>query len=289
MMDDALVIANLGLARNIARKEARRFGRAVDPDEFLSWAYEGLVGAARTYDASTGVPFVPHAMNRIYGSIKDGRRANDALSRSHRRQVNEGTRPDFERPASLDAEVGVSGESWADVLAGRRDEDYATVEIIDSMTGFLDALREMKPAYHEAHRLTVAGLTRSEVGVALGVTEARVSQVVRQVGSWAREAIHQGTDPRVLLSRAEYGKTTPRRGRQNLVGQITDVLAHLGGEMVDDRNQATILQRLVKLTDAEGAPAIRNALVIGEGRGIFVVDRPGGPRRMSRVALAVAV
>jgi RNA polymerase sigma factor FliA len=77
----------LELVEIIARQVGRAVGRSVELDDLLSFGREGLLDAARRYEADRGVPFRAYANYRVRGAIIDGvrvvgrlpRRAHDKL------------------------------------------------------------------------------------------------------------------------------------------------------------------------------------------------------------------
>src|SRR5262245_17063244 len=71
----------LDLVDAIARRIAREIGGAAELDELLSFGREGLLDAARKFDASRGVPFRGYASFRVRGAILDGVRASARLPR----------------------------------------------------------------------------------------------------------------------------------------------------------------------------------------------------------------
>jgi RNA polymerase sigma factor (sigma-70 family) len=64
----ALVAANRGLAAAIAARCHGRL-RALDLDDLIQEGHVGLIGAARSYDASTGVSFGTYATYWVRGAI----------------------------------------------------------------------------------------------------------------------------------------------------------------------------------------------------------------------------
>ena len=65
--DDELVIRNLSVARDVAR---RYRGRGVAHEDLEQVAYLGLVKAARRYDPELGHHFVAYAVPTIRGEIR---------------------------------------------------------------------------------------------------------------------------------------------------------------------------------------------------------------------------
>ncbi len=82
----ARIAEGLDLVDVNARQFARRVGRALGKDEIASYGHEGLLHAARTFEAERGVPFRRWANLRVRGAILDGLRAQGDLPRHvHRR------------------------------------------------------------------------------------------------------------------------------------------------------------------------------------------------------------
>jgi RNA polymerase sigma factor for flagellar operon FliA len=98
---------SLELVEVLARQVGRAVGPSVELDELLSFGREGLLDAARRFDATRGVPFRAYANYRVRGAIYDGVRQ---LSRLPRRA--------HERLNGLAAAAGVSEGALEDVSAG---------------------------------------------------------------------------------------------------------------------------------------------------------------------------
>src|SRR3989442_10402238 len=71
---DAHVNEHIELVEIIARQLRRQLGISTSLDDMCSAGREALVNAARTYDASRGVPFRRWANLRIRGAIIDSLR-----------------------------------------------------------------------------------------------------------------------------------------------------------------------------------------------------------------------
>lgn len=96
---------SLELVDMVSRKIRRTLGAAVQLDELLSYGREGLLDAARKYDATRGVPFRAYANFRVRGAILDGIRSTARLPRRM-----------HERLRALDAAYRVSDGASEDVL-----------------------------------------------------------------------------------------------------------------------------------------------------------------------------
>jgi RNA polymerase sigma factor FliA len=83
--DDADVLerfhSSLELVDMIAGQLQRSLGRAAEHDELVANGREGLLDAARRYDASRGVPFRLYANYRVRGAMLDGVRKSATLPR----------------------------------------------------------------------------------------------------------------------------------------------------------------------------------------------------------------
>jgi RNA polymerase sigma factor FliA len=73
--------AALELVDKLARQVKRTLGRGVELDDLLGYGREGLLDAARRFDATRGVPFRAYANYRVRGAIIDGVRAMARLPR----------------------------------------------------------------------------------------------------------------------------------------------------------------------------------------------------------------
>jgi RNA polymerase sigma factor for flagellar operon FliA len=96
---------SLDLVEKIARQIRRSVGHGLDLEELVSFGREGLLDAARRFDASRGVPFHAYASFRVRGSVIDGVRSVGRLPRRA-----------HERLRALDAATRVSEGAAEDVL-----------------------------------------------------------------------------------------------------------------------------------------------------------------------------
>jgi RNA polymerase sigma factor for flagellar operon FliA len=97
----------LDLVDLITKNVRRSLGPGVEFGELLSYGQEGLLDAARRYDATRGVPFRAYASFRVRGAIVDGIRS---MARLPRRL--------HERLKALEAANRVSEGAAEDVLGG---------------------------------------------------------------------------------------------------------------------------------------------------------------------------
>jgi RNA polymerase sigma factor FliA len=116
----------LDLVDAIARRILRELGSVAELDELLSYGREGLLDAARKFDASRGVPFRGYASFRVRGAILDGVRANARLPRRvHERlrgleaaaRTTEGALEDAFQPPAPGASPEDAGRALGEHLA----------------------------------------------------------------------------------------------------------------------------------------------------------------------------
>jgi RNA polymerase sigma factor for flagellar operon FliA len=80
--------AHLNLVEIVARQIKKSIGAEIELDDLRSHAREGLLDAARRYDATRGVPFAAYAKLRIRGATIDGVRALSRFSRRVHERLN---------------------------------------------------------------------------------------------------------------------------------------------------------------------------------------------------------
>lgn len=205
---DWLVVHYSSLVKFVAGRLAAGLPRSVDTGDLVSAGVFGLMGAIDRFDPGQGVKFESYAVPRIRGAILDGLRALDWVPRSVRsraRTVQDaisglehrlGREPTDEEIA---AEVGIGLDelaSWlADIAAGsigpldhvamesaRSRDDDAQPGVAMEATELRSAMRAEIGRLPERERAVLIlyyddGLTLSEIGEALGVTESRISQI----------------------------------------------------------------------------------------------------------------
>ena len=206
---DWLVVHYASLVKFVAGRLGAGLPRSVDIGDLVSAGVFGLMNAIDKFDPSNGAKFETYAIPRIRGAILDGLRALDWVPRSVRsrsRSVQDaiatlehlhGRTPTDEEIA---AELQISTdelEKWlSDIAAGSVGPlDHVAM---DSTPAGSDTFQEPGKAMEDgelrgAMRAEISklpereqaililyyddGLTLSEIGDALGVTESRVSQI----------------------------------------------------------------------------------------------------------------
>ncbi|MEN9792708.1 MAG: hypothetical protein RL330_786 [Actinomycetota bacterium] len=205
---DWLVVHYSSLVKFVAGRLSAGLPRSVDTGDLVSAGVFGLMGAIDRFDPGQGVKFESYAVPRIRGAILDGLRALDWVPRSVRsraRTVQDaitalehrlGREPTDEEIAS-EAGIGIDElATWlADIAAGSVGPlDHVAMENAHSddvgvqpgaaieETELRSAMRAEIGRLPERERAVLIlyyddGLTLSEIGEALGVTESRISQI----------------------------------------------------------------------------------------------------------------
>lgn len=206
---DWLVVHYASLVKFVAGRLAAGLPKSVDTGDLVSAGVFGLMNAIDKFDPANGAKFETYAIPRIRGAILDGLRALDWVPRS----VRSRSRSVQDAIAQLEHQLGrtptdeeIAGElkitveeleKWlSDIAAGSvgpldhvaMDNTAAEAnaqiqpgrameegELRDAMRAEISKLPEREQAililYYED------GLTLSEIGDALGVTESRISQI----------------------------------------------------------------------------------------------------------------
>lgn len=208
---ERLVLAHVLLVRPIAKKVLAGLPTHVELSDLIQDGMCGLIGAARRYNSSRGVPFPVYAKYRIRGAILDGLRRIDPATRDSRCKVKKleaaarelgdelGRTP---TTAEVVAKAGTVAPGWLlDPLAWRsgcavrgRTEECST-DPGDLRAG--EAWRpDVRAGHQELRAVLLAameslplryrqimllyhwrGATMREIGLAFGVNESRVSQI----------------------------------------------------------------------------------------------------------------
>lgn len=157
---EELVTGHLALVGHITREVAARMPRHLDTDELLGAGSLALVQAARSFDATLGVPFARFAATRIRGAMIDSMRQRDWASRSVRSRARAIAAAADQLTAVLhraptDAELAATaGLTQAEVRAVREGADRASLltldPLVDADTGIGATLTDSSPRPDEA-------------------------------------------------------------------------------------------------------------------------------------------
>lgn len=205
-----LVLHYAPLVKYVAGRLAATMPRHVEMDDLLSDGTIGLVSAVERFDPDRTIDFASFSISRIRGAMIDGLRRLDWLPRQVRSQITEleactqrlcaalGRPPTM---AELATDLGISVE---EVGARQRHRDEArqlplpAVDAIEDEHLAADRYGAAEPAQlpqavvrelrglPERDQVLIAlyyyeRLTMAEIGVVLGVTESRVSQLHQQI------------------------------------------------------------------------------------------------------------
>ncbi|MCB9649745.1 MAG: sigma-70 family RNA polymerase sigma factor [Deltaproteobacteria bacterium] len=204
--------------RQAVRKVASRVPASVERDALISAGMVGLLDALDRYDGERGVAFEAYARIRIRGAILDELRGLDHLTRTQRRRSRavaasqaelekDGVTSDGELAEQLGwsvAEVQAARQGRAppraatpDDLERRADPMWGAGHSTDRSLLQQEQLRVVSRALAglpERERLVVglyyeAGITLQEIGELLGVTQSRVSQILKKIMVMLREQV----------------------------------------------------------------------------------------------------
>ncbi len=202
-----------------ARRLSRRLSDQIDYEEIRSAAFEGLLSAIETYNSDRKVKFETYASRRITGAVLDWLRSIDPQSRSVR--LFQRRRQEAMTLASCDEGRQVNGQEIAKRMGmpypqyrryesrlqsgktvtlsrlatedatGGGDSIEADIPCLNQPAPFERVERDLVAEFicrglSETERRVVMlyyfeELTMAEAGVALGLSESRVSQIHRQI------------------------------------------------------------------------------------------------------------
>jgi RNA polymerase sigma factor for flagellar operon FliA len=143
---DILVRQFLPLANYLARQSLAKAPAHQDPDDIHAYAHRGLLKAIERFRPDAGAKFETYATRRITGTIMDGQRNDDPLTRISRRRVKTVAAGADEVWSTLGREPTIAEiAKAADV-----EEDVVRHALLEqqSLNASLDALSE---AGHEEH------------------------------------------------------------------------------------------------------------------------------------------
>ena len=209
---DDLVRTHADLVRRIAYHLCARLPSSVDIDDLVQAGMIGLLEAAGQYQDGRGASFETYAGIRIRGAMLDSVRHLDWTPRSVHRRARElaQTIQQIERetgaeatPAAVAARMGVSLEEYHRIVQDAASSHLASLEDmegVDPADEQLDPLRIVADGrFREALAEAISGLPEreklvmslyyqdemnlKEIGLVLGVTESRVSQLHGQAVS----------------------------------------------------------------------------------------------------------
>ena len=270
-----LVRENMPMVGHLVRELLSRVPGHVHADDLSSAGFAALLGAARSFDVTRGIPFHRFAAVRIRGALLDELRGQDWASRSVRARARRTAQARQDLTSALgrtpaDAEVAeLLGVGVAELAAVEDDVQKAALL---SLQGFpTGAAEEMVPEQSEGpedllikrerlgylHQAIQALPERlrmvvtesflqeqplSDVAARLGVTESRISQLRTEALRLLREGLNSSLAPELLTS-AVGG---PRARKGCLQRRRTEYFERVA-------EQGNLRTRLA-LTDSHGVP-----------------------------------
>jgi len=160
-----LVEQYVPLANKLAYEKKQSLPKFIDVEDLKSAAYLGLSEAASRFDPDYGVAFSTFAYPRIFGAIHD-----------YLRQQGWGKRGESKTVISLDGE----DESWGALIETkpeRNDEEFLEVVSADLDGQAKEVLRNY----------FIDEYSMREVGERFGVSESRISQLIKQYKTCIRK------------------------------------------------------------------------------------------------------
>lgn len=234
---DRLVVNYSPLVKYAAGRVYARSTGAIEQQDLYSWGVVGLLDAIETYDSGRNTKFESYAISKIRWAILDELRREDWVPRRIRMRAQEVERANarlsqsLRRPpveeevadelgislreyrgfleqysraqvSSLESRLEVDGGLGAEfqtlVLDPNARDPQSEAERGEIRAQLADAIGGLK----EQERLVATfyfyeGLTLKEIGRALGLTEGRISQILRQALNKLREGLN---DRQILQS-----------------------------------------------------------------------------------------
>lgn len=230
----ALAVRFIPVIRRQAHRLARRLPTSVDVEDLVGAGFVALVEASGRFDPTVGSSFSAYALMRIRGAMLDELRGADTVSRGMRRRKAEvdataqrltgvlGRPPDEAEIAhqldlTLDdyraclMAVSIGEERSLDELpertvAARSDAAEGIIDIAADAETVVDAaqrlerveaaLAAMPPRLKSVLEMYFGQeLTMRDIGGVLGLTEGRISQLVREGLDRVRARVARGGEP----------------------------------------------------------------------------------------------
>jgi len=176
---------------HLCRLMAMRFGRRCPGlyADLRQAAAEGLCDAARKFDPARGARFSTYAFHRMEGACLDMMRTNGLVRGPRRRHRGPPAFLSIDREP--DAGGGAAdGRRWDSLLPPAADPDPSDrLEAHDQFEGWLRGLPEREKTLLRL-RYAPERASQRAIGLALGISEARVSQVLDGVLARLRAEAH---------------------------------------------------------------------------------------------------
>lgn len=210
-----LVLQYAPLVKYVAGRLRTRMPDTVEQDDLVSDGVLGLMDAIERFEPARGLSFQTFAVPRIRGAIIDGMRSMDFVPRSVRDKLRVVLRAQKALELSLgrapeDTEIaqeaGIPVQQLRD-LSRQASSNHANLDdfdLADELSQAADhrveqgdvnaSLMRVVDQLADRDQVIIAlyyfeGLTLAEIGLVLGVTESRVSQVHRRATTTLRERL----------------------------------------------------------------------------------------------------
>ncbi len=158
-----LVEQYVPLANKLAYERKRNLPKFIDVEELKSAAYMGLVEAATRFDQELGVAFSTFAYPRIFGAIQDYLREQGWMKRGNKAPM-----------LSLDSTESEDSVCLKDTIQAKPQQSNAE-DLFEIITlKFDDNAKSVLRHYF------IDDCSMKEVGEKFGVSESRISQLIKQ-------------------------------------------------------------------------------------------------------------
>jgi RNA polymerase sigma factor FliA len=217
------VAALVPWARSIAWSWAKRVPRHIDVEDLASAAYVALCQAARDFSPTHGASFKTYAAIRVNGAIRDNLRLQDWMSRGVREdytmfwgaygRLTEESQ-DIPSPDEVLDHLGVTDprrrsrillaastnqsslehlQTMFEVQEANPVPDPSDMIAQDDLTARIHAASLSLPPRHLRvyQEVIMGGRSQTDLSEEMGVTPARVNQMVKEVGSKIRRQLEQ--------------------------------------------------------------------------------------------------
>lgn len=249
---NALVTEHMAMVGYQVNALMARLPPHVYRDDLVSAGHLALIRAARSYNASTGVPFARWAALRIRGALIDELRGQDWATRQERQRATRVTTVSNELASALGHtpslqemadHTGMSVEEVSNARAAAQvrvvsidaggDDSSVAATIRDETLGPEDLvladereqyLRAAVAALPDKLRTLIEGLffydrTMIEMAEEMGVTQSRISQLRTEAMALMRDGINASLDPE-LVDAPEKPDGVAQRRRQAYYARV---------------------------------------------------------------------
>jgi RNA polymerase sigma factor for flagellar operon FliA len=240
-----MVVDHLALVGYQVNAMLARVPSSVARNDLASAGALALVRAARSYDASTGVPFASYASLRIRGALLDELRGMDWVSRRARQRarrmagVADQLTGSLGRAPSRTELAEALGVAVTELDVTRGDADVRVLSLDSNEGALADVIVEAGMGPEEAllagerlrylhagvsslparlrqviEQLFFEDRTAADIAEELGVTQSRVSQMRTEALALLRDGLNASLDPALVASTDRPGGVADRRRRQ---------------------------------------------------------------------------